>query len=312
MIENSDEPESLAVVLARFDATDVLAVRLSAAYDHARQLGLRAFPTLPAFENTDVVEVSADQLELADFVALAAELGTRLLYIDAERFSVEDLPGIDDEDRQDHYELREVRRAAARFDGHVVRLEVTFVHDGVWHVWSEAAPATTTLDAATSSAAGWRRLQTQREDESQELNADECTRLFEVLLDNRDFRAAPNRSRRTQLARQLPEFAELFDRGFPAARGAWHVISEACDQADAAQQEKVRELRSRLPELANLLREDEDYQAARTAAMRKQVAAEFLPGYSDGYPVPPAIRDELLALARTLPSPVQRDTAAMF
>lgn len=90
------------------------------------------------------------------------------------------------------------------------------------------------------------------------------------------------------------------------------MIEEACDQADAAQQAKTRELRGRLPELANLLREQEDYRAARTPAMRKQVAEEFLPEYSDGYPVPAAIRDELVALARTSPAPAQRDSAGLF
>lgn len=312
MIDSSDDPESLAAALTCFDATDALAGRLSTTYDHARELNLRVFPALPAFENSDVVEVSADSLELGDFVALAAELGARLLYLDVERFSVGDLPRTDDEDEQDHDELSKVRREAVKFDGHVIRVEVGFVHDSVWHVWNEAAPAASTLAAATSSAAGRGRIHTQQEDEGEELTVEEHTRLLHVLLASQDFRAAPNRSRRAQLARQLPEFTALIDRGFPSSRGAWHVIDEACDQADTAQQEKTRELRGRLPELANLLREQEDYRAARTTAMRKQVAEEFLPKHSDGYPVPAAIRDELVALARTSPSSAQRDSAGLF
>lgn len=312
MIDTSDEPESFAAALASLDISDALAGRLSATYDHARALNLRVFPALPAFENSDVVEVSAKTLDLADFTALAAELGVRLLYLEAERFSVGDLPRIDDEDELDQDELDKVRREAAKFDGHVIRLEVGFAHDSVWHVWNERAPAAATLDAATSWVAGKGRFQTREEDDGEELSSEESTQLLQILLANRDFRSSPNRSRRVQIARQLPEITTLTDRGFPSARGAWHVINEACEQAEAAQQEKARELRGRLPELAILLREQEDYRAARTAAMRKRVAEEFLPGHSDGYPVPAAIRDELVALARTSPSSAQRDSAGLF
>lgn len=311
MIDSSDESESLATALASVEATDVLAGRLSAIHEHARALNLRVFPALPVFESSDVVEVSADRMELADFVALAAELGAHLLYLDAERFSVADLPRADGEEELGQHERGTVRREAARFDGHVIRLEATFVHDRVWHVWDEAAPAAGMLAAATASATGRGRSPMHREDEDV-LTAEEHTQLLHVLLANQDFRAAPHRSRRAHLARQLPEFTALIDRGLPASEGAWHVIDEACDQADAAQQEKTRELRGRLPQLAQLLREHEDYRAARTTAMRKQVAEEFLPGYSDGYPVPAAIRDELVALARTAPSPAPRDSAGLF
>lgn len=311
MDQSHDLDETPLDILDRTDSTDSIDPVVDTVRQQARAAGLTIFPTAPEIADyLSFVDVATDQMSLEEFLAIGAELGCRLLYVATTRFYLGDLA---EDDVEDDSALAAVRRAAARFNGKITQFDVVFPYNGVLHRWSTTAPFQEPLEFAieqVTRAHATPRSTTYAAQEAKTLSDENHERLVEALLADREFRASGTRHSRHRAARQQPELAALLDAGYAGGgAAAWRVVHDACERADHNQRDQERALQARLPELAALLRDYEDYKAAHSSTMRKQIAADFLREHNDGYPVKPAIRDELIALAR---DSARQQTTSLF
>jgi len=96
-----------------------------------------------------LVLLDHNHLDAAEFCALAASAGARLLYVQTEDFNVRTDPGliVGGSEHGDHSgvvpsggdELADFRRYMENFNGRIRQLELAFAVGGVLHCWSVAA-----------------------------------------------------------------------------------------------------------------------------------------------------------------------------
>ncbi|OZM70687.1 hypothetical protein CFN78_23730 [Amycolatopsis antarctica] len=298
---------SPAAVVAGMDATDVLSPLLAAAREQTEASGLTVFPDLPEIKASNVVDVFADRMDVAEFVNLAATVGCRLLYVRDERFRAAE---VDDaiEEEGDVPDAAALRKAAARFDGNIVRFEVAFWFDGIWHRWQTDAPFHDPLEDLIDNIDNDSNRPRPHHTAEWQLSQEEHDRLVQGLLDDREFLTGP-RHRRHRLREEHPLLAPLMEAGPPKSHAVWRIVQEATERVDELREQAARELRTRLPELAQQLGRTTEYRATRTRKLRLQVAAEFLTEHSGGYPMPTALRDEIVELAQ---QPPDEGNASLF
>lgn len=108
---------------------------------------LRVVPVTPVSTSGSchLVMLGSDDLSAADFCALAASAGARLLYVQAESFDIETDPDLSlwrrvrDPEAAAGDVLAELCRDARHFDGRIRQLELAFVVGCVLHCWAVAA-----------------------------------------------------------------------------------------------------------------------------------------------------------------------------
>ena len=93
-----------------------------------------------------LVLLDQDDLSAAEFCALAASAGARLLYVQTEEFIVRTdldmIVGGSDQNGRDapmSEELADFRRYVEDFNGRIRQLELAFAIEGVLHCWAAAA-----------------------------------------------------------------------------------------------------------------------------------------------------------------------------
>jgi hypothetical protein len=88
-----------------------------------------------------LVLLGHDQLSAAEFCALAASAGARLLYVQAEYFNVRTDPSmmVGGSEASMSDELADFRRYVENFNGRIRQLELAFTAGCVLHCWAVAA-----------------------------------------------------------------------------------------------------------------------------------------------------------------------------
>ncbi|MFG2585850.1 hypothetical protein [Streptomyces malaysiensis] len=275
-------------------------------------------PALSASDSQYAVQLGPQGMGIEGFCHLASTLGARVLYQDIDCFDVGEhvdcytVPDVhtDSEKQEDkplddavQQALTAIRTKARPYDGKTARVEVSFVHGAVAHIWEAVAPWYIALVAECDDVHVLQRSaqQEQYEDRHQarvaERQADEEQQatMAAHLAERPDFRSAKNAGARREIAEHVfpkPQDSEDYRHSFRLNR----ALATAHSAVQAAARGVYAEYECRLDELAEELLASGKLDQATGAGPRRILAADFLTERSGGYP-PPG-RTVTLLLAR--------------
>jgi hypothetical protein len=255
---------SMAAELADLDADDQPALQLERARVHVQEHDAHVFPALPDLDEANVVaKVSAEYMALTEFLSIAANMGVRLVYIDAECLNVDQLTRDDDLDGLPIVERAGLQRVVARFGGQLIRLDVAFAYQNVWNLWSELSSFADPLLSPSSPC------DSPLEDAARGCLTDErYEELVRQLADDPEFRALRRPSIRA--AEGVPAVATMLERDSSMRSQVCATAQDAADRVRAAQDVKRHALQNRLAGLAHALGADERF---RQGTNRRYVKA---------------------------------------
>jgi hypothetical protein len=292
----------------------VLADAVAAARSGADAANLTIIPATPTRDDGQgwLVELGPDDMDPAEFVALAAAAGARLFYLEQTQFDATlELPVNDPnhEESDEHVAARWVElecRAQSR-KGQLCSVSLSFTAGSVLHLWNtEADWYSEILKQSEELAPAHHVYDLEGYGRRERLQRTDVERLARELLEINAFRGTRNPSDRTRIARQHPELRKLDE-----SERSWdvhEVIRLASDLAAEEAEHRYAVLRQRFGELAPQLAADQSFRTANNANLRRHAAEDFLTAQAGGYRPSTIDRDRLLAtppLARS----TQRRTA---
>jgi hypothetical protein len=268
-----------------------------------RRAAMALVPAAPEHDLGPEVCLGPATVGLSEFLAIAKQVGGGVLYLQARPFEPEK-DGERSDETPDHL---------LSHTGELGQLVVAFAANGVVHFWEHR----------TAWYQEWLQLLEDQQPRSWRRGRDVGD------LDDVDGEEQLSEEEQAQMAAELAD-TFLADPQFRAAKGSgarrryahlavppdtprwvgWDAARKACDRADEAASHLYEQLGRDLDGLAAELLASSDYQEARSAAARKQVAERFLVPRADGYSPPAVIRDELYARAQQLAK--ARGSAKLF
>lgn len=266
--------------------------------EYADRECLTIIPAAPQHDYGPEVLLGPANLELPEFLALAARLGGGVLYLRAVLFDPDDG---DDPPAGPPEHL-------TRHKGRTGEVTAAFAANGIVHFWEHRAAWYAEWKALTDLPA-FGRHDGDDEDQADALSPGERDQLAAGLADaivaDPGFRAASRRPDRGRLAQHL----------LPADTDRWAAsvaVGLAFDRADELTQERYEQIMPRFDDLAAELLASEAYQQASSAAVRKQVAERFLIPHADGFGPPVWAREELYARAQQLAKAPRGSASGLF
>lgn len=279
----------------------------------AEEHGLVPIPALPG----DFVGLERDGVPLSDLgarecVALAARLGARGLYFEAETFHPDLFVPLDEEEEEEEElsdqlrtNLKELRKAARRHTGQLESVGIFFCSGIIPHGWVQEASWMQELEVKRNEFNVARaeerqeqraQLAEQREEAVAQQEKD-VRKLAMTLAQDETFRAAKRTQRMSVAERAFPAGPEVLeDREAAVAhrRLLYGAVDAAGLMVDEAAARIFQDYESRLEELAKMIEDVDALQGARTAATRRIRIRDFLTQRSGGYPAPTRTVDLLL------------------
>lgn len=274
---------------------DDLAELTAAVTGFASAENMTVVPAVPEHDCGPEVCLGPDELDLPEFLTLAARLGGGVIYQRSVQFDPDSDP-----DQPDDPPARLTARK-----GQPCQISVAFAANGVVHFWEDCAAwyrEWEELAAVGSYEPG----------EGQDTRPSEADRtrlvgeLVDAVLADQQFRAAATHGKRQRIARQsVPKDAEQWGAG-------WEVAREACERAQEMTEAIYGQLEDRLDELAAGLLATPAWQQASSPPARRQAAGRFLIALADGFAPPSSVREELYARARDLAKAAKTSGSGLF
>lgn len=195
----------------------VLADAVAAARSGADSANLTVIPATPIRGDGRgwLVELGPDEMEPAEFVALAAAAGARLFYLQQTQFDATlELPvdDPDDEEPDEHTARRreELRRRARSRNGQLRSVSLSFTAGSVLHLWHiDADWYSEILRQSEELAPAHHADDLERYGRRERPERADVERLARELLEIDAFRGTRNPADRTRTARQHPELRKL-------------------------------------------------------------------------------------------------------
>lgn len=255
----------------------------------ARESGLAIIPGVEIEKDVDVRVASED----ADFVAalsVAVHVNAPFISVDASPFSVDMLVATREYADMPPTTERLVELARGR-DGSLMSVAISWVADGLCYQWLAQSdwigPLLADIDLATENAAAEAEL--EHESSIEEYRVAFQTAVS-VLAESPKFRGE-------QLGRRrLVAPSILADAGVeepPPVFMSHRVLPEANKIVRAKAYEHEQDLRTRVPELADELREYPDWKRVHTKSKRTDAAMKFLVEKADGHRQPVTLAEEI-------------------
>lgn len=265
--------------------------------EYADRECLTIIPAAPQHDYGREVLLGPADLELPEFLTLAARLGGGVLYLRAVPFDPDD--GDDPPaDPPEHL---------IRHKGQTGEITAAFAVNGIVHFWEHRAAWYAEWQTLTDPPTLGRR---DDEDQADALSPGErdqlAAELADAILADPRFRAARGRGDRIRIGHlAIPP-------GTDERVGRYDVVYLACDRAEELTQERYEQIMPRFDDLAAELLASEAFQQASSAAVRKQVAERFLIPHADGFGPPAWARDELYARAQRLAKERRGSAGGLF
>jgi hypothetical protein len=195
----------------------VLADTAAAARSGADSANLTVIPATPICGDGRgwLVELGPDDMDPAEFVALAAAAGARLFYLEQTQFDATlELPvdALDDEEPDEHTARRrdELRRRALSRNGQLCSVSLSFTAESVLHLWHiDADWYSEILRQSEELAPAHHADDLERYGRRERLERADVKRLAHELLEIDAFRGTRNPADRTRIARQHPELRKV-------------------------------------------------------------------------------------------------------
>ena len=273
---------------------------LTASIPHwAEDRSLVPVPGLPELA-TVVLPSSWRATEVMD---LAVKGGARFVYHCVERFEASDVE-LDEEtleqlDAAGRSDAKALRVEAEAKDSEIEEVSVSFVTDGVLHLWSVTAPWAGPLRDRFQELSD--PLDETFDDGLPIRHGADAKVVAELLprvLADPDFRRGAYRERERALVCLDPTLADADGRLTSTGR---EVLFKAQDEIEAAARSAYQDLDKRLAELAEELAATPAWPTSTTVKLRRIRATDFLTQASGGFP-PPGRTVELLLAEPSLQS----------
>lgn len=288
----------------------------------AEEHELVPIPALPSvFEELDDVGVTlSDDVDAQEYVALAARLGARGLYFEAETFHPDLFVPLDEEQEEEEELsdrlrglLKDLRKAARRHTGQLESVGMFFCVGIVPHGWVQEAPWMQELEAKRDEFNQVRaeekleqRAQVAEQREEAAAQQEKAVRkLAKELAGDETFRAA-KRTQRVAVADRIHPAGPEVNEDRDAAMAHRRLINAAVDAAGLKVDEDAarifQDYENRLEDLAGMIDDIDALQGARTAATKRIRIRDFLTQRSGGYPAPSRTVDLLFEHIKHRPS----------